>query len=175
MYERILIIGCSGSGKSTLSHELHRLLKIPVVHLDALYWLPKWKQKEKQQFVSELTTELQQPRWIIDGNFDSTLDLRMKYADFVIFLDYKKHVCMHSVLKRYFMYKGKTRPDMGTDCQEKIDVEFLRYIWTFDEHSRPNILKNLQKSSVNSIVFKNRSELKHWLVEMEKKLNEKLV
>lgn len=85
MFERILIIGCSGSGKSTLSRELHQLLKIPVVHLDALFWLPKWEQKEKKQFVSEMTTELQKSQWIIDGNFDSTIELRMQYSDLVIF------------------------------------------------------------------------------------------
>lgn len=172
MFERILIIGCSGSGKSTLSRELHQLLKIPVVHLDALFWLPKWEQKEKKQFVSEMTTELQKPQWTIDGNFDSTLELRMQYADFVIFLDYKKMVCIRSVFKRFFMYRGKTRPDMGADCEEKVDLEFLRYIWSFDEHSRPNIINQLKNSEVNSIVFKNRSELKNWFVEMRNKLND---
>lgn len=70
------------------------------------------------------------------------------------------------------MYRGKTRPDMGADCEEKVDLEFLRYIWSFDEHSRPNIINQLKNSEVNSIVFKNRSELKNWFVEMRNKLND---
>ena len=36
--KRIMIIGCPGSGKSTLSKQLAMKLKLPLVHLDQIYW-----------------------------------------------------------------------------------------------------------------------------------------
>lgn len=163
MHRRILIIGCSGSGKSTLSRQLHMLTDIPVIHLDSLYWLPNWVEKEKALFVSQLTKELQQPTWIIDGNFDSTLELRVTYADLVIFLDYSRFQCVKGVIKRYIKYRGSTRPDMGEACEEKLDWRFLKYIWTFNQHTKPNIIKQLQHLKIDSLIFKNRKQLQLWL------------
>lgn len=168
MHQRILIIGCSGSGKSTLAKKLHRVTALPVVHLDRLYWLPHWTKKDKLQFVSELTRELQKMSWIVDRNFDSTLELRMKYANLVIFLDYPRLLCVKGVLQRYVKYRGTAREDMGIGCEEKIDVEFLRYIWSYNEHSRPNIIQQLQQSTVDSIIFKNRRQLTSWLTTLGK-------
>lgn len=169
MFKRVLIIGCSGSGKSTLSRELHRVTKLPIVHLDALYWLPNWTKKPKEIFVSELTEQLEEPEWIIDGNFDSTLELRLKYADLVLFFDFPREKCMEGVLKRYLKNRGQTRVDMGIGCVEKIDLEFLRYIWSYNETSRPRIVEQLAQLKIDSIVFNNRKQVNNWLLEMEEK------
>ncbi|MBQ0137756.1 MAG: adenylate kinase [Kurthia sp.] len=163
MHQRILIIGCSGSGKSTLSRQLQTLTNLPVVHLDRLFWLPNWEQKDRALFIEELTHELKQSRWIIDGNFDSTLELRLSYADLVIFLDYSRITCVKGVVKRYLRYRGTTREDMGDSCEEKLDWAFLKYVWTFNQHSKQNISKQLQHATVDSVVFKNRKQLNGWL------------
>lgn len=175
MFKRVLIIGCSGSGKSTLSRELHRLMSLPVIHLDALYWLPNWTKKPKEDFVNELMEQLEQPEWIIDGNFDSTLELRLKYADLVLFLDFPREKCVEGVLKRYFKNKGQTRIDMGVGCEEKIDMEFLRYIWAYNDTSKPEIVAQLAQLKIDSIVFHNRKQVKQWLLQLEGKTDATVV
>ena len=89
--ERIVIIGCPGSGKSTLARELGEKLDLPVVHLDQIYWSPgNWQHLEKDEFDALLMQELQKPRWILDGNFNRTLELRLERCDTVIFLDFNR-------------------------------------------------------------------------------------
>ena len=67
-YKRILIIGCPGSGKSTLAKRIGALTKLPVIHLDTIYWLPKWERRPTNEFETLLKKELEKENWIIDGN-----------------------------------------------------------------------------------------------------------
>ena len=90
MHKRILIVGSSGAGKSTLARQLGSSSTLPIVHLDSLYWQPGWIGTERVLFKEKLIGELQKFAWIIDGNFDSTLELRAQYADLIIMLDYDK-------------------------------------------------------------------------------------
>ncbi|WP_306795338.1 AAA family ATPase [Cohnella sp. GbtcB17] len=97
---RILIIGSAGSGKSTLSQRISEELKLPVIHLDKYYWKPNWvptPNEEWDNFVIEATN---QEQWIMDGNYTRTLDLRLKRADTVIFLDLSRWLCLYRIIKR---------------------------------------------------------------------------
>ncbi|WP_234447638.1 P-loop NTPase family protein [Viridibacillus soli] len=118
-HKRVLIIGSGGAGKSTLSRTLSELSGLPLIHLDAMYWKPGWQKSDKTDFKARLQVELEKPAWIIDGNFDSTLDMRAKYADLIIFLDFSNKLCTYRVLKRTIQYRGRTRPDMGKTVWKK--------------------------------------------------------
>ncbi|QOV09577.1 adenylate kinase [Viridibacillus arvi] len=162
-HQRVLIIGSSGAGKSTLSRTLSELWELPLVHLDAIYWKTGWQKSNKEDFIERLHLELKKPAWIIDGNFDSTLEMRAKYADLIIFLDFSNKLCTYRVLKRTMQYRGRTRPDMGEGCPEKVDAEFLRWIWRFPVDARPGVMNTMIQTNVNSIIFSSPSQLKKWL------------
>ena len=53
---------------------------------------------------------------------------RMALADGIIFLDFNRFLCLFRVIKRWYKNRGKTRPDMGEGCPEKIDAEFLSWV-----------------------------------------------
>ena len=145
--ERILIIGCGGAGKSTLSKQLGDAMNLPVYHLDKLWWKPGWVEESVEHFDAELAKILKQKQWIIDGNYNRTLPERLKYADAVIFLDYSSWLCLFRALKRIFRWRGQVRPDMGTGCPERLDLEFLRYIWTYNRDMRPRTEASLSAFS----------------------------
>ena len=163
--ERIMIIGCGGSGKSTLARALGEKTGLPVVHLDQIYWSPgNWEHLEPDVFDALLEAELEKPRWIIDGNFNRTLEARLNQCDTVIWLDYNRFVCIAGWLSRVLRYRGKSRPDMGPGCGEKFDPEFLGWLWTFNRKHRKKYQTLLQSQKGKDIhVFKNRRQLKHWL------------
>lgn len=66
--ERLLIIGGNGSGKTTLSKKLSTKLKLPLIHLDVLYWRDNWEYVSEDEFDEQLLQEVTKPKWIIDGN-----------------------------------------------------------------------------------------------------------
>ena len=78
--KRILILGCGGAGKSTLARRLGAATGLPVVHLDGLYWQPGWVAMERAAWRRTVENEIAKDAWIIDGNFGSSLELRLSRA-----------------------------------------------------------------------------------------------
>ena len=52
--KKIIVIGCPGSGKSTFSRELHERTRIPLYHLDMLFWNADKTTVEKSVFLELL-------------------------------------------------------------------------------------------------------------------------
>jgi len=172
---KIIIIGNSGSGKTTLSYQLGELLKLPVIHLDKEYWKKDWEKTPKEEWRKKVNAFVSGLEWILDGNFNSTLEIRINKADTVIFLDYNRFVCLFGVIKRIFRYLGKTRPDMAEGCLEKFDFAFIKWVlWDFPSKSRKNIIKCLANYPHNEqIIIKNRTKLKKLLVASNNQIKEK--
>ena len=140
--QKVIVIGCPGSGKSTFSRALSQITGLPLTHLDMLYWKADKTTVERSVFIERLAEVLQKDAWIIDGNYCSTMELRMQACDTVIFLDYPADICLQGVKDR----QGKPRPDMPWVETEE-DTEFLEYIQNFQAESRPQVLELLQKYS----------------------------
>lgn len=164
-YKRILIVGCGGAGKSTLARAMGEKFKLPVVHLDKLWWLPNWVTRSESEFDDMLSKELKKESWIIEGNFLRTLGMRLERADLCIFLDYDTEVCLSSVHDRVRKYEGKTRPDMTDGCTETADPVFEEWINSFGEKVRPLMLEQLNASNVPHKIFMTRDETEKWLSE----------
>ena len=162
--DRILIVGSPGSGKTTLGRILAKKLGLPLVHLDKLFWREGWGEAPREEFDALLTAELKKDKWIIDGNYSRTLNMRLERTDTVIFLDYPSLVCLLRVLKRVLKNYGITRPDMGEGCPEKLDLEFLSYVWSFRDKERPRIVERLSAAkNVEIITIRNRREYKAFM------------
>lgn len=167
---RILIFGCGGSGKSTLARQLGSMTGISVVHLDQLYWRPGWQHVNDEEFDLLLMAELLKENWIIDGNFNRTLPLRLEYSDIVIYLDFSRFTCLRSVIKRVIKNHGKTRPDMGKDCPDKIDLEFLSWIWNYNKKNRSRYYRLLSEQKDKDIhILRKRKEIKTLIKELKEK------
>ena len=162
--ERIIIIGCGGAGKSTLARKLGEVLDLPVVHLDKLFWKTGWVEPSREEFDALLAQELAKDRWIMDGNFKRTMPERIKRCDTIIYLDFSRFACLMGVLKRIITTYGKVRPDMGEGCPERIDLDFLKWVWNFNKNKRESYYKLLNEvENVETIVLKNRSAVKLFL------------
>ena len=162
--ERIIIIGCGGAGKSTLARKLGEKLNLPVVHLDKLFWKPGWVESSKDEIDAIIRREIDKPRWIMDGNYNRTLQMRAVRCDTVIYLDFSTFACMRGVLKRVTTTYGTVRPDMGEGCPERFDLDFLKWVWNFNKNKRGPYLKMLSElKDKQVIILKNRREVEKFL------------
>lgn len=159
--KKIIVIGCPGSGKSTFSQSLHQITELPLYHLDRMNWNSDKTTVPKEVFLERLRETIAEDAWIIDGNYGSSLELRIQACDTVFFLDYPVKVCLEGVMER----RGKERPDMPwVESVDHIDEEFIEFIQSYREKSRPGIVKLLDDYRHKEIiVFKNRQEADQFL------------
>ena len=163
--ERIMIIGCGGAGKSTLARQLGERTGLPVVHLDQIFWSPgNWEHLPRAEFDARLIRETEKDQWILDGNYDRTLELRMARADTVIYLDFGRWRCLMGWIKRVVTHWGKARPDMAPGCNEWFDPEFVKWLWRYNRDNREKNYALIAKHPhAKAIVLKNRRQVRRFL------------
>lgn len=157
--KRILIVGCPGSGKSTLARKLHESTGLPLFHLDLLYWNADKTTVPRDVFDERLGKVLARDEWIIDGNYQRTMEIRLQACDTVLFLDYPTDVCTEGILSRL----GKPHADLPW-IEDDVDEEFLSFVKTYSSAVRPQVLALLERySDKNILVFHSRDEADEWL------------
>ena len=159
---KIIVIGCPGSGKSTFSKELHNRTGIPLFHLDMMFWNADKKTVEKSVFRKRLFNIFKLDKWIIDGNYQSTMESRLRECDTVFFLDYSLETCLEGVRAR----RGKARTDMPwIEKENEEDAEFVEFIKNYRSESRPIVLALLRQYEHKKIyIFRERSEAEEFLI-----------
>jgi adenylate kinase family enzyme len=162
---KILVIGSGGAGKSTFARKLGGRLGLEVIHLDREHWRPGWVEMPKDEWRRKVEELAARESWVMDGNYSGTLDVRLAACDTVIFLDLPRAVCLWRVLKRAATYRGTSRPDMAEGCPEKIDFEFVKWVWGYRSGSRPKVLALLERHSRGKqiIRLRTRAEVESFL------------
>lgn len=156
---RILILGCPGSGKSTFARALGEKTGLPVVHLDNIWWRADGSHISREEFDRALAELLAGERWIMDGDYSRTYEVRVRAADTVIFLDYPEAVCMAGIAARV----GQNRPDMPW-TESTLDPALVSMVQSYARDNRPQVLSLLQRyPDKRSLIFTGREEAARWL------------
>jgi adenylate kinase family enzyme len=150
--QRIAIVGSGGAGKSMLARQIGAIAGLPVIHLDHQYWSPGWVPMPDDEWVAHQRKLLAGTDWVVDGNYAATLELRAELADTVVFLDLPRHVCLVRAMRRF-----RSPILQAPGCPQKVDVEFLRWIWEFPSRSRPRLLAILGTYSARCQIVQLRS------------------
>ena len=158
-----MIIGPCGAGKSTVSHLLAARLDLPLVHMDQLNWQPGWVDAGNDRLRGLLAVEVGKERWLIEGNYGSTLPMRLARADTIVFLDYPLPLCLWRLMKRIVGSYGRTRPDMAEGCPERFDAQFLLYALAWNRAPRQRTEQSLRGHEHKVIRLKSPRALAEWL------------
>jgi adenylate kinase family enzyme len=140
--QRVMIIGVGGAGKSWLAKRLGAATGLPVTHLDREFWKPGWVETPSPVWHAKMRELVAEDRWILDGNYGSTMELRMARADTIIFLDVPRWHALAGIFRRRL---AGHRPDIAPGCPEQVNLEFVRWVWRFHHRNRPEILERLTR------------------------------
>ncbi|MBQ3182448.1 MAG: AAA family ATPase [Clostridia bacterium] len=162
--KKILVIGCPGAGKSTFARRLRDETGLPLYHLDMIWHKPDKTNISREGFDEKLSEILDKDEWIIDGNYDRTLEVRFKRCDTVFLLDLPTEVCLQGVRNRI----GKKRDDMPW-VEDELDEEFKTWILDFPKKTLPHTYELIEKyRDKNVIVFKSHNEIDNYRIREEK-------
>lgn len=158
--KKIIVIGCPGSGKSYFSKKLKDILNYPIYHLDLIWNKPDKTTISREEFDSILNKIFLEDTWIMDGNYQRTLEMRINACDTIILLDFDLEVSLEGATSRV----GQQRDDMPWK-EESLSEEFKNKILSFREEKLPEIYKLLDKykDEKKIIIFKNREESNNYL------------
>ena len=157
---KVIIVGCPGAGKSTFARKLNQITNLPLYHLDMLWHKQDRTNIYKEKFDEELKKILKKEKWIMDGNYQRTLEMRLKECDTAFLLDYPLEVCLSGAQSRI----GKKREDLPW-LEEKFDENFKNWILNFEKEKLPQIydLLDKYKENKNIVIFKSREEADNYI------------
>lgn len=153
--KRAVVIGCSGSGKSVFSRKLRDAAGLPLYYLDMIWHKPDGTNISRKEFDEKLSSIISRDSWIIDGNYQRTLETRIKACDTVFLFDLPTEVCVEGALSRI----GKKREDMPW-FENELDPEFRQWIESFRANQLPEVYRLLEKYKNNReiVVFRTREQ-----------------
>ena len=152
MMFKVIVIGSPGAGKSTFARKLRDLTGLPLYYLDMLWHRPDQTNISKEAFDTRLGEMLKTDKWIIDGNYLRTLEMRLRECDTVFLMDYPLEVCISGAESRI----GKQREDLPW-IESEFDEEFKQWIIDFPQNQLPQIYELLSqyRESSNIIIFRS--------------------
>jgi adenylate kinase family enzyme len=159
---KVAIIGSPGSGKSTLALKIHKILNIPLFHIDKYFWRSGWQRPDRQEFEKIHNQLCDAPSWIIEGMAIRHFEYRLQKADIIIFLDIPWYICFYRIFKRVFLNYGKVLFSSAPGCPEGFpNLEFLHYTYNFNRNQKQEIRKLLALYDKDKQIFiiKNQSQL----------------
>lgn len=172
---KIAIIGYSGSGKSTLARRLADHVGCEPLYLDTVNFLPSWKERDRDEAREIVRRTLDQPDWVIDGNYRGLLrEERMRDADEIVYLRYNRLTCACRALARHMSNRGNTRESMADGCIEKMDREFFWWV-VYKGRTKKRVrtyLDTIERYADKSVVIRNDRELAAYLAKKGISMNE---
>ncbi len=153
--KKIIVIGCPGSGKTTFAEKLNKCTGLPLYYLDAIWHKPDKTHISREEYDERLAEIFQTPEWIIDGNYNRTIEMRIQQCDTIFLFDLPTEVCIQGATDRL----GKGRYDMPW-IEKEIDPAFLKFIEEFPVNSLPKIYELIDKYNAKKqvIIFKSRED-----------------
>ena len=164
--DRIAILGCGGSGKTVLARRLAERLGLTVLSLDALYYDDGWSPSPPEEFAATQHELVAVERWLIEGNYASTLPIRLARADTVIFLDLPARTCLWGIARRRWRYRGGQHAD---GVYDRITWSFIKYILGYRRtmRSRVTALVVDHGQHVRYVRLTSRRQVNQFLLDLE--------
>ena len=163
MFQKAIIIGCPGAGKSTFARILSDKTHLPLYYLDMLWHKSDRTTVDRTIFDQKLKEIVVKDKWIIDGNYGRTLEMRIQACETIFLLDFPVEECLAGAESRI----GKQRVDMPW-IETEFDEEFRQWIVDFPKNELPIVYQLLDryKSEKDIYIFHARADIDDYIFKM---------
>ncbi len=158
---RICIYG--RGGKTSLSRALGERTGLPVIELDAIFWLPNWKERDHDEMLQIVKTRIAEANdgWIVDGNYRRIRPHVLPLADTVIWMNLPRWSTTIRVAKRTLSNALK-RTQICGDNYESIRSALSpdSVIWYnafYAQKSQTRVAEELNDQQFSAYVYEIRS------------------
>ncbi len=164
---RMIVVGSAGAGKTRLALALGKLRHLPVIHGDRVFWRPGWTDPDNDEFRAEVSRLTNAEAWIYDGNLGRVADIVLPRVQAVIWIEQPVYLSALRVYGRALRHLGRTRPDMGENCPERLSLSLWFYVSGFNTSMRPRIESWIQEFApqIPVIVLKGDRQVAAFLSE----------
>jgi adenylate kinase family enzyme len=165
---RVAIIGCGGSGKTIIGRRLAATLGTTITHLDSVVYDDEWNKLPPEKFAAVQEELVAAENWVIDGNYASTLPIRLRRATHVIFLDLPAATCLWGIAQRRRRYRGGQHDNDGV--YDRITWDFIKYVWGYRRMMAPRVRKLIAEHAQHADIriVRTRRAANHLVPELEK-------
>ena len=176
---KINVVGTSGSGKTTFGRQLAAALGVDHIEMDAVFWDKDWQESPDEVFLPNLEAVLNKDRWVLDGNYTRTVDIKWKDVDTVIWVDLPFLQTLWQITKRSFSRVLTQQELWGTGNVESFGRMFSRdsiILWSIKTHSRTRhkyeaAMINEDYAHINFIRLRSRRECQDFLHNVRKSVS----
>ena len=154
--KRVVIFGPGASGKSTLAVRLGEITGLSVIELDKIFWRPGLVPTPHDQWVKIQQILVEENGWIMDGDLGpyDAVEVRLRAADTLIFLDFSLVRCAWRALRR---------------SRERVD--FWLWLLRYRRQSRPVLMDAIADHAANATlhVLRNPEALRRFVADVVRK------
>jgi adenylate kinase family enzyme len=154
--KRVVILGPGASGKSTLAARLGEITGLSVVTLDQIFWRPGLVPTPRDQWGKIQQMLVEENAWIMDGDLGplDAVEVRLRTADTVIFLDFSLVRCAWRALRR-----------------SREGADFWVWLLRYRRQSRPFLMQAIANHAANATVhvLRNPEALRRFVADVVRK------
>ncbi len=180
---KINVVGTTASGKSTFGRSLAKVINVPFIEMDMVFWGPNWSEPSDQEFFKKLEVALSAPSWVLDGNYSRSTHIKWKEVDTVIWLDYSFLKTIYQSISRAIKRAYcKTELWPNTGNYESFGRMFSRdsIIWwcvknyTNNRKRYMQIISNPEFAHIQFIHLRNPKEAEEYILSVTSTNTEKI-
>ena len=170
---RVVVVGTSGSGKSTLARQLAKVLSVPHIELDELYWGPNWTVTSTPRFRDKVIAAMDASPggWIMCGNYRIARDLIYPRADTIVWLDYPMREvftrCLLRTLRRWWndeqLWNGNHERLWTKFCSKDSLLLWVINTWRLRRREYPKMFGSDECRHMRVLRFRTPGATERWL------------
>jgi cytidylate kinase len=139
---RVVILGPGAAGKSTLARQLSTVTGLRVIELDKIFWGLGLVAMPRHEWCDMQRKLVEEDCWILDGDLGpyDAVEVRLRAADTVIFLDFPIAVCAWRAFRR-----------------SREQIHFWWWLLRYGYRSRPYLMTAIAEYAPSATVYRLRN------------------